>query len=180
MDYTAIGDTINLASRMQSSASPGTVLVSGHTQRLAKDFFAFSSLGPIPVKGKEEPQEAYVLLSPTEVTTRLEPRVCRSHPLRREGKEMATLKEALDKARSGQGQVVGIVGEAGVGKSRILLEMKRLFTDMALPRGPVPPLRGLHGLPPPPRHPEIILRDQGGGAGVPRQEEDEGEGLVPR
>ena len=136
MDYTAIGDTINLASRMESSAAPGTVLVSGHTQRLAKDFFAFSSLGPISVKGKEEPQDAYVLLSPTEVTTRIGASVSAGlTPFVGRVKEMDTLTEALDKARSGQGQVVGIVGEAGVGKSRLLLEMKRLFTDMALLEG---------------------------------------------
>ena len=136
MDYTAIGDTINLASRMQSSAAPGTVLVSSHTQRLAKDFFAFSSLGPISVKGKEEPQDAYVLLSPTEVTTRIGASVSAGlTPFVGRVKEMAILTEAVDKARSGQGQVVGIVGEAGVGKSRILLEMKRLFTDMALLEG---------------------------------------------
>jgi class 3 adenylate cyclase/tetratricopeptide (TPR) repeat protein len=136
MDYTAIGDTINLASRMQSSAAPGTVLVSSHTHRLAKDFFAFSSLGPIPVKGKEEPQDAYVLLSPTEVKTRIgASAVAGLTPFVGRVKEMETLKEALDKARSGSGQVVGIVGEAGVGKSRILLEMKRLFTDMALLEG---------------------------------------------
>ena len=136
MDYTAIGDTINLASRMQSSAAPGTVLVSGHTQRLAKDFFAFSSLGPISVKGKEEPQDAYVLLSPTEVTTRIGASVSAGlTPFVGRVKEMETLKESLDKARAGQGQVVGIVGEAGVGKSRILLEMKRLITDMALLEG---------------------------------------------
>ena len=64
MDYTAIGDTINLASRMESSAQPGTILVSGHTHRLAKDFFTFSSIGPVQVKGKEEPQEAYQLITP--------------------------------------------------------------------------------------------------------------------
>jgi len=72
MDYTAIGDTINLASRMQSSAQPGAILVSGYTQRLTKDFFAFSSLGPIQVKGKEEPQDAYELTEASEVRTRLE------------------------------------------------------------------------------------------------------------
>jgi class 3 adenylate cyclase len=136
MDYTAIGDTINLASRMQSSAAPGTVLVSSHTHKLAKDFFAFTSLGKLPVKGKEEPQDAYVLLSPTEVTTRIgASAVAGLTPFVGRVREMETLKESLDKARAGQGQVVGIVGEAGVGKSRILLEMKRLFTDMALLEG---------------------------------------------
>ena len=72
MDYTAIGDTINLASRMESTAEPGSILVSAHTHRLARDFFTFSPLGKLPMKGKEEPQDAYVLIEATEVKTRLE------------------------------------------------------------------------------------------------------------
>ena len=71
MDYTAVGDTTNLASRMQGLASRGSVLVSAHTHRLARDFFEFKSLGEIPVKGKEKPQEAYELLRAGEVATRL-------------------------------------------------------------------------------------------------------------
>jgi tetratricopeptide (TPR) repeat protein len=130
MDYTAIGDTINLASRMESSAQPGSILVSGHTQRLARDFFTFSSLGPLQVKGKEEPQDAYELIQASEVRTRLEASAI-SGLTRFVGrtKEMETLHDALDKARSGSGQVVGIVGEAGVGKSRIILEMRHMFSE---------------------------------------------------
>ncbi len=130
MDYTAIGDTINLASRMESSAQPGVILVSGHTQRLVRDFFAFSSLGPLQVKGKEEPQDAYQLIQASEVRTRLEASAVAG--LTRfvgRTKEMETLHDALDKASSGQGQVVGIVGEAGVGKSRIIFEMKHMFPE---------------------------------------------------
>jgi class 3 adenylate cyclase len=130
MDYTAIGDTINLASRMESIAQPGAVLVSGHTQRLARDFFTFSSLGPLQVKGKEDPQDAYELMGSSEVKTRLEASAV-SGLTRFVGraKEMETLQDALEKARSGQGQVVGIVGEAGVGKSRIIFEMRHLFPE---------------------------------------------------
>jgi class 3 adenylate cyclase/tetratricopeptide (TPR) repeat protein len=128
MDYTAIGDTINLASRMESAAQPGAILVSSHTHKLTKDFFTFTSLGELPMKGKEEPQEAFVLLAPSEVRTRIE--ASASSGLTRfvgRSKEMETLSEALNKACSGSGQVVGIVGEAGVGKSRIILELKRLY-----------------------------------------------------
>ena len=130
MDYTAIGDTINLASRMESAAQPGSILVSGHTQRLARDFFTFSSLGPLQVKGKEEPQEAHLLLQASEVRTRLEASAVAG--LTRfvgRAKEMETLSDVLEKARSGTGQVVGIVGEAGVGKSRLILEMRHMFPD---------------------------------------------------
>jgi class 3 adenylate cyclase len=131
MDYTAVGDTTNLASRMQGLASPGSVLVSAHTHRLARDFFEFRALGEIPVKGKEKPQEAYELLGAGEVSTRLG--VAQAKGLTRfVGREsaMASLLEAYDKAASGSGQVVGIVGEAGVGKSRLLLELRnRLAPD---------------------------------------------------
>jgi class 3 adenylate cyclase/tetratricopeptide (TPR) repeat protein len=130
MDYTAIGDTINLASRLESAAQPGAILVSGHTQRLAKDFFTFSSLGQLQVKGKEEPQDAYELIEVSEVRTRLEASAV-SGLTRFVGraKEMETLSDALDKAHSGSGQVMGIVGEAGVGKSRIILEMRHTFPE---------------------------------------------------
>jgi len=125
MDYTAVGDTTNLAHRMQERANPGSVLVSGHTHRLAREFFEFDSLGKAAVKGKKEPQEAYELLRAGEATTRIE--VAQAKGLTRfVGREnpMASLMEAYERAESGSGQVVGILGEAGVGKSRLLLEFR--------------------------------------------------------
>ena len=125
MDYTAIGDTTNLASRMQTMASPGTVLVSADTHKLARDFFRFKALGKVSVKGKEEAVEAYELLEPAEVETRIGAAVAKGlTKFVGRKKEIAALKEAFEKAQSGSGQVVGIVGEAGVGKSRILLELR--------------------------------------------------------
>jgi class 3 adenylate cyclase/tetratricopeptide (TPR) repeat protein len=125
MDYTAVGDTTNLASRMESMARPGTILVSKNTYRLTRDFFEFKSLGEVEVKGKEYPQETFELTKVGKVETRIEAAVAKGLT-RFVGRKnsMAALVEACDKAHSGSGQVVGIVGEAGVGKSRLLLEFR--------------------------------------------------------
>jgi tetratricopeptide (TPR) repeat protein len=131
MDYTAQGDTANLAARMESSADPGSILISDNTHRLAKEFFEFGAPSAFQVKGKQEPVEAYRLIKPTEVETRIAASaakgltrfVGRTH-------EIETLKAAFEKVQSGEGQVVGIVGEAGVGKSRLLLEFRN-----TLPKG---------------------------------------------
>jgi class 3 adenylate cyclase/tetratricopeptide (TPR) repeat protein len=128
MDYTAIGDTTNLASRMQTMARPGTVLVSADTHKMARDFFKFEPLGKVRVKGKEKPVEAYQLIEAGEVETRIEAAVARGLTKfvgRR--REMAALQEAFEKAQSGSGQVVCIVGEAGVGKSRLILELRGMI-----------------------------------------------------
>ncbi len=126
MDYTAIGDTINLASRIEKLADSGTVLVSADTHKMAKDFFEFKPLGKLKVKGKEEPAEAYELLEASGVQTRFEAAIAKGLTkfVGRE-KETEALKEAFEKAQSSYGQVVGVVGEAGVGKSRLLLELRR-------------------------------------------------------
>ncbi len=133
MDYTAIGDTTNLASRMQSLASPGTILVSQDTHHLVEAFFQFQPLGKVEIKGKEEPQEAYQLLQPSQVETRIAASVSRglTRFIGRE-KEIQTLLEAYSKVQSGSGQVVGIVGEAGVGKSRLLLEFRHFLGEEPL------------------------------------------------
>jgi len=125
MDYTAVGDTTNLASRMESMAKPGTVLISKSTHRIVRDYFEYNPIGKIQVKGKEKPQDAYELIKTTKIETRI-------HAAAAKGltkfvgrkNSMAALQECLDKMLSGSGQVVGVVGEAGVGKSRLILEMR--------------------------------------------------------
>jgi len=125
MDYTALGDTTNLAARMQTLAQPGTILVTDHTQRLVRDFFEFQPLGKLPVRGKASQQETYELVRAGRVETRIQAEVVKG--LTRfvgRAKEIEALKEAFDLARSGSGQVIGITGDAGVGKSRLLLEFR--------------------------------------------------------
>jgi class 3 adenylate cyclase/tetratricopeptide (TPR) repeat protein len=128
MDYTAVGDTTNLGSRMESLARPGTVLLSKHTRRLVKDYFDLRSLGQMEVKGKKEPQEAFELIKASKVITRIGASVAKGLT-RFVGRKssMATLLDAFDKVKSGSGQVVGLLGEAGVGKSRLLLEMRNML-----------------------------------------------------
>ena len=138
MDYTAVGNTTNLGSRMESVARPGTILVSKNTHRLVRDFFEFESLGKIEVKGKKEPQEAFELIKTGEVETRIGASVAKGLT-RFVGRKnsMGALMDAFDKVKSGSGQVVGLVGEAGVGKSRLLLEMRNM-----LPQGEYSYLEG--------------------------------------
>jgi class 3 adenylate cyclase/tetratricopeptide (TPR) repeat protein len=125
MDYTAVGDTTNLASRMEGRAKPGTILGTDHTHKLARDFFEFEPLGTVEVKGKEEPVEAFELKKPSEVETRIEAAAAKGlTKFAGRKNSMAALMEAYDKAKSGSGQVVGVVGEAGVGKSRLLIELR--------------------------------------------------------
>ena len=125
MDYTALGDTTNLASRIQDLARPGSVLISGHTHKLVRGYFEFESLGKRRVKGKRERPETYELVRSTGVESRIQ--AAKARGLTRfvgRRKELKDLGEAWDKARSGSGQVVGIVGDAGVGKSRLFLEFR--------------------------------------------------------
>ena len=131
MDYTAIGDTTNLAARMEGMARAGTIVGTAYTHKLTRDYFEFTPLGKVQVKGKKEAQEVYELIKTSEVKARIEAAVARG--LTRfvgRTREAETLKEAYDKAKSGSGQVVGVVGEAGVGKSRLLLELRNM-----LPKG---------------------------------------------
>jgi class 3 adenylate cyclase/tetratricopeptide (TPR) repeat protein len=130
MDYTADGDTTNLASRLESIAEPGSVLVSENTYRLIKAYFKLKALGPVTLKGKEEPQNAYLLIDSTSVKTRFEEAVSKGL-VRFVGRKnsMATLRNIWNRATDGFGQVLGIMGEPGVGKSRLMLEFKRSLAD---------------------------------------------------
>src|SRR2546428_1765196 len=123
MDYTAVGQTTHLAARMEQLTEPGTVLLTPATLGLAEDFIQVRSLGPTPVKGLRGPIDVYALTGATAVRSRFQAHAARGLTkfVGRTG-EMAQLVEALELARRGRGQVVAVVGEPGVGKSRLFSE----------------------------------------------------------
>lgn len=126
MDYTADGDTTNIAARMEKKAEPGTILASRATYQMIKDYFVFHPMGELNLKGKARPQKAYKLIKSSVITTRIEASAIRGLTKFSERKEsMAMLIDAFKKTKSGLNQVVGIMGEAGVGKSRLIVELRR-------------------------------------------------------
>ncbi len=120
MDYTAVGDTTNVAARMQQLAEPDQVVVADPTHRLIEEHFTLRSLGAVTLKNRAEPVVAWELGRPRRSVA---PRPL--GPLLAREDALATLERALRAARNGRGQVVYVVGEAGMGKSRLLLELRQ-------------------------------------------------------
>jgi class 3 adenylate cyclase/tetratricopeptide (TPR) repeat protein len=123
MDYSAIGQTTHLAARMEQMAMPGSILLTPAVLGLAEGFVQVSALGPVPVKGLEAPVDVYELVGASGTRRRLQATAARglTRFVGRET-EMEALSQALERARAGHGQVVACVGEAGVGKSRLVYE----------------------------------------------------------
>jgi class 3 adenylate cyclase/tetratricopeptide (TPR) repeat protein len=124
MDYTAVGDCTHLAARLQQSAAPGTILVSQATARLIEDHVALEPLGALDVRGLTAPVTVFRLTGVAGPGEQPPARRARSRFVGRE-REAATLRELVGEVAQGQGRVVGIVGEPGVGKSRLLAEVRR-------------------------------------------------------
>jgi class 3 adenylate cyclase/tetratricopeptide (TPR) repeat protein len=123
MDYSAVGPTTHLAARMEQLARPGSVMLTAATWRLIEGFVRGKALGPIPVKGMTEPVEVFELTGASTIKRRLQAAVARGlTTFVGRDTEIEALQQALDQARSGHGQVVAAVGEAGVGKSRLVYE----------------------------------------------------------
>jgi len=126
MDYSAVGQTTHLAARMEQMAMPGSIVITAHTLALAEGWFQVEPLGPLPVKGLAEPVEAYELTGVGPARTRLQASAARGLT-RFVGREveLEQLRAGLEQARQGAGQVVAVVGEPGVGKSRLFHEFIR-------------------------------------------------------
>jgi hypothetical protein len=123
MDYSAVGQTTHLAARMEQLATPGSIRLTAATLRLAEGFVQVNPLGPFPVKGLTEPVEVCELVGASTVCRRLQ--VSAARGLTRfvgRQQELMALQQAMERAGTGHGQVVALVGEAGVGKSRLVYE----------------------------------------------------------
>jgi class 3 adenylate cyclase/tetratricopeptide (TPR) repeat protein len=124
MDYTAVGQTAHLAARMEQLATPGTIRLTVDTLRLAKGYFEVRSLGLMPVKGLEQPIDVYEMIG-------AHPRGARFHAAVGQGltrfvgreNELEALSQALTRTAAAHGQVIAIVGEPGMGKSRLVWEV---------------------------------------------------------
>ncbi len=125
VEYTPIGHTTNLASRLQSLARTGTVAISEQTRKQVEGYFQLKPLGPTRVKGVGEPVNVYEVTGLGPLRTRLQRSAGRglSKFVGRQA-EMESLKRAAEQAKAGRGQIVAAIAEAGVGKSRLFFEFK--------------------------------------------------------
>jgi class 3 adenylate cyclase len=123
MDYSAIGQTTHLAARMEQMAMPGSILMTPAVLRLTEGYIQIKPLGLVPVKGLSAPVEVFELVGASGIRRRLQATVARglTRFVGRQS-EVETLRQALERAGTGQGQVVATVGEPGVGKSRLVYE----------------------------------------------------------
>ena len=129
MDYTAVGDTTNLAARLQQIARPGSVLVSEATHKLISGYFETLDLGELPVKGHASAR-VFEVLRPRGRRTRLDAAAERGlTSLVARDRELATLLDLFREVKGGRGQVAFIAGEAGIGKSRLVLEFRRALAE---------------------------------------------------
>ena len=157
MDYTAVGDTTNVAARLQQAAEPGSIVIGETTHRLVADYFDTRPLGELSVRGKAEPLRAWTVEAAREGRTRLDAGAHRGlTPLVGRGRELEALEAAFALTRAGHGQVVFVVGEPGIGKSRLLYEFRGRVGRRRLARGALPLLRPRHRLPPPRGSPQAV------------------------
>jgi class 3 adenylate cyclase/tetratricopeptide (TPR) repeat protein len=123
MDYTVVGQTAHLAARMEQMAMPGSVLATADTIRLVEGYVEAKSLGLMPIKGLGYPVEVYEIIEGSLERTKFQAAAWRGlTPFVGRTVEIQQLSQALDEARSGHGQVVAVVGEPGMGKSRLIHE----------------------------------------------------------
>jgi len=126
VEFKAVGDTVNLASRIEGIADPGTTYVTEDTFKLTEGLFRFEALGDFKVKGKDEAVKTYRVIAPSTRRTRFDVSTERGlTPLVGRERELELLLDGFERSRAGRGQAFSIMAEAGVGKSRLLYEFRK-------------------------------------------------------
>lgn len=130
VEFKAVGDTVNVASRMESLAEPGTTYVSEETFKLTEGLFRFEALGEKAVKGKEAPVKVYQVIAPSTRRTRFDVSAEGGlTPLVGRQRELELMLDGFERAKAGKGQAFSIVSEAGAGKSRLLYEFRKAVAN---------------------------------------------------
>jgi class 3 adenylate cyclase/tetratricopeptide (TPR) repeat protein len=130
VEFKAVGDTVNLASRMEGLAVPGSTYVSEDTFKLTEGLFRFEALGEYAVKGKADTVKAYRVIAPSTSRTRFDVSAERGlTPFVGRGRELEILLDAFERAKTGRGQAISLMSEAGVGKSRLLYEFRKAVSN---------------------------------------------------
>jgi class 3 adenylate cyclase/tetratricopeptide (TPR) repeat protein len=123
-EYTAMGDAVNVAARMEQTAEPGTVHITDETYRLVRERFEVAPALDVTVKGKTEPVTAYRVLGPRATPGAARALGAAHAPLVGRDREMAVLCDAVDRALAGEGGLIALIGDAGLGKSRLIEETR--------------------------------------------------------
>ena len=130
LEFQVIGDTVNLAARMESLAEPGTTYVTEETFKQTEAFFRFEKMGEKPVKGKETPVKVYRVIAPSSLRTRFDVSAEQGlTPLVGRRRELEFLLDGFERAKAGKGQAFTIISEAGLGKSRLLYEFRKAVSN---------------------------------------------------
>jgi tetratricopeptide (TPR) repeat protein len=130
VEFKAVGDTVNLASRMEEQAQPGTTYITEDTFKLTEGLFRFEGLGQRVIKGKQEPVNIYRAIAPSTMRTRFDVSAERGlTPFAGRERELELLLDGLERSKSGRGQAFSITAEAGVGKSRLLYEFRKTMAS---------------------------------------------------
>jgi class 3 adenylate cyclase/tetratricopeptide (TPR) repeat protein len=130
VEFKAVGDTVNLASRMEGLAEPAATYVSDKTFKLTEGFFRFEALGAKKIKGKDQPVNVFRVIAPSTLRTRFDVSAERGlTPFVGRERELELLLDGFERSKSGRGQAFSIVAEAGVGKSRLLYEFRKAVSN---------------------------------------------------
>ncbi|MGZ3607574.1 MAG: adenylate/guanylate cyclase domain-containing protein [Syntrophales bacterium] len=130
VEFKAVGDTVNLAARMEQLAEPGTTYVTEDTFKLTEGYFRFEVLGDKEIKGKERPFRVYRVIAPSTRRTRFDVSAERGlTPFVGRQRELELLLDGYERSKEGTGQAISIISEAGIGKSRLLYEFRKAIAD---------------------------------------------------